>query len=272
MLEEPDQPEWYQKYIEASLLYCRASIAMYQNLMEMMDKFGTNTDTWAPIFQQRIDSLAVSLYQLTRIEDDPAQCLPMDISSFQYKDSVSADSSSSDLQQVWDHYAASIGESSLYFIPADYDGDGVQEAFAITGVSDGSELYEDVKIYYINSSGDISCVRQTTTYGDPLYGFLRKPNLGVAETGTNEDYLLTADKYRFLVWEISAYGSGSVSVILGARNNTAYEPNISTLWGTFRKDESGNFVGTTSDFSTGVHQYLDRQFTFDAASGQFIAE
>lgn len=80
---QKDDPEIYQKYIQAHELYCRVSIALYENLISMVDEFGKDKDYWADLFQSRIDKLAVSLYQLTTIQDDGIQsCLPLDLENF----------------------------------------------------------------------------------------------------------------------------------------------------------------------------------------------
>lgn len=80
-----DNTEIYSKYIQALQLYCRTSIAMYENLITMVDEFGQNRDYWTNLFQARIDMLAVSLYQLTVLQDDGINnCLPLDLSTFEY--------------------------------------------------------------------------------------------------------------------------------------------------------------------------------------------
>ena len=76
----------YQDYIFAQQLYCRTSIAMYENLIAMNDEFGGDKDYWRSLFQNRIDMLAVSLYQLTTLQDDGVNnCLPLELKSFSSK-------------------------------------------------------------------------------------------------------------------------------------------------------------------------------------------
>jgi len=76
-------PDAYGDYIYAQQLYCRTSIAMYENLMYMVDELGQNRDYWLRLFQDRIDMLAVSLYQLTTLQDDGLnRCLPLDLATF----------------------------------------------------------------------------------------------------------------------------------------------------------------------------------------------
>lgn len=75
--------ELYSKYIQAQQMYCRTSIAMYENLITMVNEFGQDKEYWTSFFQARIDKLAVSLYQLTTIQGDGVnKCLPMELESF----------------------------------------------------------------------------------------------------------------------------------------------------------------------------------------------
>lgn len=173
-----------------------------------------------------------------------------------------------DLQAIWEKYLQSIKEKSAYFLPADFDGDGVQEAFGITGTFDGQMGYYDTKIYFVDSLGNISCVRETTQQGSRLYGYLlpQVPEL----TGKTDDFFLSAASSKFIVWEVSAYGSGSLSIILGVRDGKAYEPEISEQYMSFKQNESGEFVGLTSDFSEGFHDYIEHTFFFDEINGQFV--
>ncbi len=170
-----------------------------------------------------------------------------------------------DILSIWENYVDSIGESSVYFLPADYDGDNLEEAFAITGTSDGEIGYYNAKIYFIDSEGNITCVCDKTYSGDSLYGYLHQGN------DTN-DYLLTTATSKFIVWEVSAYGSGSVSIILGVKDGMAYEPDISNCYMDFGLTDNGKFVGLTSYFTSEGHQYDERVFIFDENSGQFILQ
>lgn len=87
-----DNKDVYAKYIEAEQLYCRTSIAMYENLIKMVNHFGENPDYWTDYFQERIDMLAISLYQLTSIQDDGViNCLPLDLSTFTVKNRTSTE-------------------------------------------------------------------------------------------------------------------------------------------------------------------------------------
>lgn len=173
-----------------------------------------------------------------------------------------------DLQAIWEKYLQSIQENSAYFLLADFDGDGAQEAFGITGTFDGQMGYYDTKIYFVDSLGNISCVRETTQQGSRLYGYL----LSQVPESTNkaDDFFLSAGTSKFIIWEVSAYGSGSLSIILGVRDGKAYEPEISEQYMLFKQNELGEFIGLTSDFSKGFHDYIEHAFLFDEINGQFV--
>ena len=180
---------------------------------------------------------------------------------------------SADIFSTWRNYVSIMNETSVYFLPADYDGDGTEEAFAITGTFDGEMMYNNAKIYFINAKGNVSCVCEQTYGGEPLYGYLHE---GVTNnyfsTHTNNDYLLKAATSKFIVWEVSAYGSGSISIILGVKDGMAYEPDISNHYMDFGVNDANQFVGYSSDFSKGFHDYIEHIFIFDENLGQFILQ
>lgn len=179
-----------------------------------------------------------------------------------------------DIFSLWENYAHSIDETSVYYLPADYDGDGIEEAFAVTGTSDGEIGYYDAKIYFISSQGNISCVCDSTKQGNSLYGYIHNNSTdNYFFTHTTNDYLLEADTSKFIVWEVSAYGSGSTSIILGVKDGVAYEPDISNNYMNFGVTDSGEFTGITSYFAPeGGHIYDEKAFIFDENSGQFILQ
>lgn len=148
---------------------------------------------------------------------------------------LSGISNDNSLRRTWDKYVDSIGELTAYYVQTDYDGDGTNEAFAITGYfrDDGCH---DVKIYFIS------------------------PTDGV---------LLQAGNSKFIVWEIDGGGSSSTSLILGVKDGKAYEPDISGnyMWFWYYNN---NFAATEVDRSGMGTRYIDCSFTYDDASGQFI--
>lgn len=174
-----------------------------------------------------------------------------------------------DLNARWKEFLENTGENEKYFLVEDYDEDGQEEAFGITGEFDADDMGSDVKIYYIDKEGDIFSVREYTDYGDHLYGFLRTHWLGENQV----TYTLSANHSKFIVWEISAGGSGSESLIFGVRDGSVYEPLVSGKYQYFSYDQNARvFRGDTSDFSTGSHEYISHTFTFDPESGEFIDE
>ena len=105
-----DNKDIYEKYIQAEQLYCRTSIAMYENLIKMVNQFGKDSDYWTDYFQKRIDMLSISLYQLTSIQDDGViNCLPLDLSTFQYTD----DHKKSNEIEIYTQYLLSDGYCEL---------------------------------------------------------------------------------------------------------------------------------------------------------------
>lgn len=158
-------------------------------------------------------------------------------------------------------------EEEIYYICDDFDNDGTYEAYGITGTfNDGDGLYNDVHIYYISNDGFVTDVNQ----GNILYGYL----------GTE---LLDTGSAKFIVWEVSGGGSGSISYIYGVKNGQPYEPEISRCYMCFGKSleymgvssESAipdSYIGYRSDFSNGYHQDIPYYFTYDSSSHEFIDE
>ena len=173
-------------------------------------------------------------------------CLPLAVAFFPDQ----PEQPTVNLYTVWKRHLQTSGEEEAYFLPADYDGDGRKEAFGFTGIFDGQKGYDEVKIY-----------------GDPLYGYLLAQPVGDTEEG--ENYFLSASGDRLLVWEISAYGSGSSSVILGVKDGKAHESAISEQYMTFRQTGPDHFTGLISDFSQGFHAYMEQQFFYIRSTGEF---
>lgn len=180
---------------------------------------------------------------------------------------IQGHNNSADLSAIWEKYVHSTNEESVHFLPADYDGDGNEEAFAITGISNGQMGYNNVKIYFINSEGNISCVRDKAYNGSLLHGYLSERN-----ANHTQSYLLDTSVSKFILWEVSAHGSGSTSIILGVKDGMAYEPNISNYYMDFGLNENNQLSGYSSDFSQGFHNYIEYIFIFDDKTKQFILQ
>lgn len=160
-------------------------------------------------------------------------------------------------------YNASGSENYLYFYYDDFNGDGKKEAFGVTGdEGDSVGVHNNVKIYYVSSEGNVVCMNPN------LYGY-----------PTTEE-LLTAGNSKFFLWEASGGGSGSITYVYGVKDGQAYEPEVSGCYMCFgtsldymgitgETQPEGTYVGFTSDFSKGYHDYIPSYFLYDENSGEF---
>lgn len=170
------------------------------------------------------------------------------------------------LQELADLYGLNTAGALEYFIPADYDGDGKQEAFGILAGDQTDWGFSDwARIYYISSDGFIFCAQSSRADGTQLYGYLPGSDGYAADP---QSCLLTAGNQKFLRWELSAGGSGSVTSILGVKDGAPYHPQISEMYQDVRQ-QGGKYYGTTSDFSRDFHDYIDHELVFDPAQGEF---
>ena len=262
--EQRETPELYGSYIQERQTYCRAAIALCEEQLAGWTEDSCAWDYQTVSLRNRIEGLKLSLYRLTRFQEDGMDdCLPLDVAFFPDQ----PEQPTVNLYTVWKRHLQTSGEEEAYFLPADYDGDGRKEAFGFTGIFDGQKGYDEVKIYYLSSVGEVVCIRSQTKYGDPLYGYLLAQPVGDTEEG--ENYFLSASGDRLLVWEISAYGSGSSSVILGVKDGKAHESAISEQYMTFRQTGPDQFTGLISDFSQGFHAYMEQQFFYIRSTGEF---
>ena len=262
--EQRETPELYGSYIQERQTYCRAAIALCEEQLAGWTEDSCAWDYQTVSLRNRIEELKLSLYRLTRFQEDGMDdCLPLDVAFFPDQ----PEQPTVNLYTVWKRHLQTSGEEEAYFLPADYDGDGRKEAFGFTGIFDGQKGYDEVKIYYLSSVGEVVCIRSQTKYGDPLYGYLLAQPVGDTEEG--ENYFLSASGDRLLVWEISAYGSGSSSVILGVKDGKAHESAISEQYMTFRQTGPDQFTGLISDFSQGFHAYMEQQFFYIRSTGEF---
>ena len=150
---------------------------------------------------------------------------------------------------------SSTSDPIRFFEYDDYDGDGISEAFAVTSLENADEMggYSRADIWFVDSRGNCLLAKAD------LYGYLREA--------------VAAGDQKFLVWELSANGSGSLSYIFGLRDDEVYEPYISEKYMDFQYDtDNDRYIGYTSDFSQGYHDYLVTAFSFDRETGEFIAQ
>lgn len=174
---------------------------------------------------------------------------------------TAASANSSTARSAWNDYIKSTGENELYFIPGDYDGDGTEEAYGITGEMDSDGYANNVCIYFIASTGMIFIPKDST------WGYLRTfQNPDTA----SETCFLNTGKQKFIVWEEDGGGSASVSFVFGTQHGVTYQPEVSGKYQWFHPETDGTYIGTTSDFSKGYHDYIDHTFVFDEATGEFL--
>lgn len=149
---------------------------------------------------------------------------------------------------------ASGGANELYFLYYDYDGDGVNEAFGITG-NESEELCTGVSIYYISADGKCKSIADGES--------------GMLSTYLGKDVLDTGSR-RFVVWCHNVGGSTSSSYIYGVKGGDVYEPSVSGKYDYFSPALGDNrYTAEMSDRSQGYLDHLMKSFTFDAASGEF---
>lgn len=189
---QKDNYEIYSKYIQAHELYCRVSIALYENLMSMVDEFGKDKDYWTNLFQSRIDKLAVSLYQMTSIQDDGIRsCLPLDLEIF---------SANSNEGNVFEQLPSTFGFSSgagawgttLHIaLDGTFDGQYMDSDMGSTGPG-----YENGTIYICDFTGKFTTPQKV---GENIYSMTLE-KLNVNSPAGNEYYengirYITSDPY-----------------------------------------------------------------------------
>lgn len=180
---------------------------------------------------------------------------------------VETSESSGTIETIWKDCISGSGENALYFLPSDYDGDGLEEAYAITGDMPDEDGYTNhVKIYFIASNNAIFLEKYGLDNGDAIFGLLPERDKIANDP---EAVFLKCGNQKFLVWEVSGGGSSSISLVFGVKDGIPYEPAISGKYQWFHQEEDGTYVGTISDFSKGYHDYIDCVFTFNSSTGEF---
>lgn len=175
-----DNKDIYEKYIQAEQLYCRTSIAMYKNLIKMVKQFGKDSDYWTDYFQKRIDMLAISLYQLTSLQDDGViNCLPLDLSTFSQQ-SVSNIDHIKFNSMDWDSYAKIYAYNK--------NGDIVWEYT--------TPKYEPTELVRVSEIGQ----------RDNMYFFIQGGSVVALDVSTGK-----------IIWENNDFGGASPSVALGEK-------------------------------------------------------
>lgn len=166
------------------------------------------------------------------------------------------------LEQAWEQTKQTLIQQtgwsgsgySDYFFPADYDGDGRQEAFAVYGdFQDG--LANNFRIYFISASG--AAIQQTS---DDLWSgrvfHYREYD------GTADSVLVKAGNRRVFVWEMP--GAGNMpTIFFGVKNGVPYYLDISMQYAWFTEEDGHYYV------SNGSYEDGDYEIEYNAATGQF---
>ena len=134
---------------------------------------------------------------------------------------------------------------------ADYDGDGKEEAFVVSGEKNSSSKTVQ-GIYYIDSDGYMSEVR--TKFSVDLF--------------SNANYV-EYDGKGFFACDVSGGGSGWVTYLFSVQDGWYYELNLSgSLQSFFKKDDT--CYTTKSVFSAQYgHQYVDVPLNYDKDTQEF---
>lgn len=164
------------------------------------------------------------------------------------------------------------GLSEIAFYYDDFDGNGSNEAYGIVGNYQNGDISscDNVKVYFISDEGRSQLVRDHHRNDMDLYGHLTMENLLEVET------------HKYLLWELDAGGSGSLTYIFGVKNGQPYEPEISgtlmafatpaSYMGILDTVSSGQYVGYKNDFSQGYHDYIPHYYQFDVDRAEFVEQ
>lgn len=172
----------------------------------------------------------------------------------------------------------------IYFIKEDFNGDGRDEAYVITGEENEFTGYNNVNIYYM--SGVSGECRSMLEDGELTMGYLHEDSSG-------NPALISAGHHKYLVWEKYAGGSGSLSFLYGVRDpeedgseSQPYMPEISGQYEDFglysreyaelcemdyEPDREGDYVSVESYYDE-YHKHRPIFLSFDEDSGEFYVD
>ena len=125
------------------------------------------------------------------------------------------------LHALFSQYVNRKLENEIFFFYEDYDRDGLYEAFGATGKEsalsyEGAACYDDVVIYFMDSSGKISeAGRFSGGYN------------GCVPYAENGETLLDTGSDLYLVWEEYSGGVFSSSHLYGVRDGAVFSPRYS---------------------------------------------
>ncbi len=177
-------------------------------------------------------------------------------------DVVEPQTYSGSLEQVWEQAKQALIQEtnwagsgySGYFLPADYDGDGKQEAFAVYGdFNDG--LAENFRIFFISSDGTVTRQNTEGLMGGRVFNYENYD-------GTSDSVLVKAGSRRVFVWEMP--GAGNMpTVFFGVKNGQPYVLDISWQYAWFIEDD-GHYYVDNGRYDEGSHE-----IEYNASTWQF---
>lgn len=136
---------------------------------------------------------------------------------------------------------------------ADYDGDGLKEAFALIAGGYGKPDDYIQAIYYVDPFGaltELNSPRGMAYYED-------------------DAHVRTCGGKGFFWSDYGGYGSGWSSFVFGVRDGAPYELDVSGQIQGFYQDEK-SFYTTENDFSEGYHTYPEVELIYDSNTQQFV--
>ncbi len=162
-------------------------------------------------------------------------------------------------------FTANVGSDYIYFLPADYDGDGTLEAFGITADSEmGDGLYSGVTIWFINSEGECTIAESNT------YGLLKET--------------ITVPNGSFITWCATAGGSSSSGLVFGCKDGELFEPQVSGKYAAFGDKTMSysfsdvndftrlgcDYIGYDSYYSNEGHIWEPIAYDYDSDTREFV--
>ena len=180
-------------------------------------------------------------------------CTRGQIITFLYRFHLKRDHASAKSEHALRDAVAVYGRIGLWHC-ADYDGDGLYEAFAITQMTRGSLDNGIECVYYVDAFGTV--LRMVS-------------DLHMAFYNTNADCCRSYGGREFFWTDFGGYGSGHSTLLFSVRDGTPYELALSRhLQGFYERD--GMFYTTENEFlPEGGHLYPQYELIYDAATQQF---
>ena len=163
-----------------------------------------------------------------------------------------------DYDQLYMAFVSKVGnEREVYFWQDDFNCDGREEAFGITGIDEFCDL-ENVRIYYVASDATVSCIDEIPSmygYGDSYFLY---PDI--------EDYvLLDIGSAKLLM--LGGF-EGQKIWLYGVRNGSAYQPEISGKFCEFGEDGENSKRYCAYESSDGGESA--EYYVYDEASQEFV--